>query len=549
MNDQLGAHEEWVRRLARQLAGEDGDDLAQELWLSALRSPPASGRPLKPWLKAVLHHLLRRDRNRATARLARERSVARSLFTEPPSHLEEEEVLSILRSEWEQLEEPYRGLLFARFHEGRTAAAIARAQDVPAGTVRWRVQNGLVLLRRRVLARLRPRRTPAFAWFLLPLGSTGVAKAAVVVVATGIGAGSAWRLFGDAGDTIPVVASRSGLGEDGSRSTPAGSRESAQHDGDWKFERSLASPGLPVISPSVRLPMQDVPDRLEPLQWLRVVDRSGRPLPDFRLDVFQSDRCLELCTDEFGEIRIDGWQSGVRIRPRDCEVLQHEWWGRSSSGDDVRTLRDRRGELAVDAGPTLSIRWIGGDASGPVPCWAVLVRGDVELARTVVRALGTNEGGPHGSDVQSGRREESRYFLRFGPELVQRSPLGLEGCRVELFDGDDQWVGSATLDRDSADDVVVERGVGVERSCGSPHLLVRTHSGDPIPEIEVWLDGRPVGVTDANGACVLEALSVARRLHLRSPGWRLASPELDGAVPVVLRAGRMTVEAEPAWEP
>jgi tetratricopeptide (TPR) repeat protein len=43
-------HQRWVSRLAHYLTGSDADDIAQDTWVTALRSPPDSGRPLRPWL-------------------------------------------------------------------------------------------------------------------------------------------------------------------------------------------------------------------------------------------------------------------------------------------------------------------------------------------------------------------------------------------------------------------------------------------------------------------------------------------------------------------
>src|SRR6185369_11814911 len=46
-----------------------------------------------------------------------------------------------------RLEEPLRTTLLLRYDEGLTAEAIARAQEVPAGTVRWRLKVALDRLR------------------------------------------------------------------------------------------------------------------------------------------------------------------------------------------------------------------------------------------------------------------------------------------------------------------------------------------------------------------------------------------------------------------
>jgi hypothetical protein len=48
------------------------------------------------------------------------------------------------------LDEPYRTTLLLRYYEGRAAVDIAREQDLPAGTVRWRINEGLRHLRERL---------------------------------------------------------------------------------------------------------------------------------------------------------------------------------------------------------------------------------------------------------------------------------------------------------------------------------------------------------------------------------------------------------------
>jgi DNA-directed RNA polymerase specialized sigma24 family protein len=48
------------------------------------------------------------------------------------------------------LDEPYRTTILLRFLEGRTPTETARAHGIPAGTVRWRLNEGLGRLRARL---------------------------------------------------------------------------------------------------------------------------------------------------------------------------------------------------------------------------------------------------------------------------------------------------------------------------------------------------------------------------------------------------------------
>ena len=51
----LARHDGWLRALiARLVDGADTDDVVQEVWGSALRSPPVDGRALPAWLATVI---------------------------------------------------------------------------------------------------------------------------------------------------------------------------------------------------------------------------------------------------------------------------------------------------------------------------------------------------------------------------------------------------------------------------------------------------------------------------------------------------------------
>ncbi len=65
---------EGLRALARSLVHGDAeaDDLLQETAIAALEHPPATDRPVRPWLAAVLRNRWRMDRRAASRRRARE---------------------------------------------------------------------------------------------------------------------------------------------------------------------------------------------------------------------------------------------------------------------------------------------------------------------------------------------------------------------------------------------------------------------------------------------------------------------------------------------
>ena len=70
----LLAHRDWVRALARRLVLDQNqaDDLEQQTWLAALRSPPADTSAPRAWLGTVLRNLVRERLRRDGRRVRRE---------------------------------------------------------------------------------------------------------------------------------------------------------------------------------------------------------------------------------------------------------------------------------------------------------------------------------------------------------------------------------------------------------------------------------------------------------------------------------------------
>ena len=153
--DDLLADADWMRGLARRLLGDrdEADDVVQEAWLNALRVPPtgaARGRTLRPWMATVILNLVRSRVRRGARTRARDQ-----LYGQPDPAPAAEELLAQRQTERRlaqlvlTLEEPYRRTILLRFHDGQSSAAIARAEGIPEGTVRWRLKYGLDQLRRR----------------------------------------------------------------------------------------------------------------------------------------------------------------------------------------------------------------------------------------------------------------------------------------------------------------------------------------------------------------------------------------------------------------
>jgi RNA polymerase sigma factor (sigma-70 family) len=145
--EDLLSHADWLRRLAAHLVrgGGGADDLLQDTWEAALRCPPDPARPAQPWLAEVLRNLVR-----ARGRKARRRRSFETQARVDPLGVPSAEVL-LERAEAQRfvaelvigLDEPYRSTVLLRYYEGLSGARIAAALDVPPGTVRWRLKEGL----------------------------------------------------------------------------------------------------------------------------------------------------------------------------------------------------------------------------------------------------------------------------------------------------------------------------------------------------------------------------------------------------------------------
>ena len=213
----LLAHARWMEALAACLVRQthEVDDVLQDAWVAAIRRPPDPERPARPWLGEVLRNVVRM-RSRAFARRRRHEEAA---GREAPAS--EEMPLNVLqRARLHQLvvdlvmglDEPYRSTVLLRFFEGHTPSQIAERHQIPAGTVRWRLNEAVRRLRVELDRRHegdRPRwralLTPLAAPLIGPRGAASpypaTSGAHPFVWATGLTAvlvaGSLWLLWPD----------------------------------------------------------------------------------------------------------------------------------------------------------------------------------------------------------------------------------------------------------------------------------------------------------------------------------------------------------------
>jgi RNA polymerase sigma-70 factor (ECF subfamily) len=195
--EDLLTHASWLRRLAGALVrGEDAADLAQETLVAAWTHPPAPDRDVRPWLAEVArnqaHDARRSDRRRQAREVVATEAAPRSAPS-PEDLVGDVEIHRSVAASVMALDQPFRETVVLRYYEGLSAAEIARRLKVPAGTVRWRLKEGLDRLRAELDSRHAGERRRWVA-ALIPL----VPRPRVKATSTWLAAGAALLVAGGA---------------------------------------------------------------------------------------------------------------------------------------------------------------------------------------------------------------------------------------------------------------------------------------------------------------------------------------------------------------
>lgn len=147
--EELLQHTEWLTRLARALVGDAASgDVVQDTYEAVLTKTSSRRGPLRPWLGGVARNVARMTARGTSRRERREQAVP--VHEEVPSP---EQLLARAQIQQQvnrlvlELPEPLRSTLLLRFFEGLSAADIARAQGIPAATVRSRLKDALDRIR------------------------------------------------------------------------------------------------------------------------------------------------------------------------------------------------------------------------------------------------------------------------------------------------------------------------------------------------------------------------------------------------------------------
>ena len=153
--DQLLRHAAWTRQLARSLVGDAAaDDVVQETWIAALRRPPDTNEPLKPWLRTVASRNVFNQAREKKRREAREQQGDLPQAAGAPDELLDRlQLHKILVEAVADLAEPYRRMILLRYFEELDSSEIGARENLPAGTVRGRLKTAVGLLREALDAR------------------------------------------------------------------------------------------------------------------------------------------------------------------------------------------------------------------------------------------------------------------------------------------------------------------------------------------------------------------------------------------------------------
>jgi RNA polymerase sigma factor (sigma-70 family) len=148
------ANAEWVRRLSAALMRDpvEAADLGQDAWLAASADRSRTG-SLGAWLTGVLRNLARKRARDGGRRARREVELGDGLVDEgarPDAIVERLELHQHVARLLLGLDEPLREVVFLHYYEGLTSAAIGERLGIAAGTVRWRLKQGLDALRERL---------------------------------------------------------------------------------------------------------------------------------------------------------------------------------------------------------------------------------------------------------------------------------------------------------------------------------------------------------------------------------------------------------------
>ncbi len=222
--ERLLQNTEWLRSLALALARDahDAEDLVQETWIAALRSPPAVtdesateidagavNRSTRAWLRRVVSNAARLHWRRDVRRRAREEVAATSEAIDGPDDAAERaELLERILTSLLALPKPDRTIVLWRYFDGESTARIAARLDINPGAARMRLSRALARIRaelgddgNRRLRTIVVARPSAAA---RPASAGAASWAALLIAAVSLGFAGGWSVGPGAADRGPA---------------------------------------------------------------------------------------------------------------------------------------------------------------------------------------------------------------------------------------------------------------------------------------------------------------------------------------------------------
>ncbi len=148
--NELLASADWLKNLATRLVADShlADDLVQETWLAALRSPPPHRRSLRGWLGSVLRRCAGKHHRAQDSRMRRETASVK--VREIDDVATRFSIQRLVVDEIDRLAEPLRETVLLHYFDGLSSQQIAARKDIPAATVRVRLHRAHEKLRLRL---------------------------------------------------------------------------------------------------------------------------------------------------------------------------------------------------------------------------------------------------------------------------------------------------------------------------------------------------------------------------------------------------------------
>ena len=515
--EELLVHAGWLRALALRIVRDEdvADDLVQETWVASMRKVPERSESARSWLAKVMLNTLRMRARGDGRRVAREQATL-LLDEDVPT----QDVL-VARAEMQRrlvelvlgLEEPYRTTVLLHFCEGVALATIARMQDVPASTVRWRLKTALARLRDGLDAGAGGRKAWAVPLLAIPKG--------VIVAKNSKAVGGLILLL-----LLLVVGGIVLVRQRGSGHTEAGHAGSAGGGGTGKVARAGMAPttlGADADRPAWLIQPDVVPRRVAG----RVMF-AGKPVAGATVEL------ASLATE-----------SGVGVPPRRATNAAGEFdFGaqpamelsvrasaakRSSATIDVDlrdpTVKSERLELvlgACDAAMVGTVR----DASGGAIAKARIARLDLESHGDVPGgpAVMTDEGGSYEMCVET----------RWPPEVTVEVSAAGYGTIVYRAN---------VPGRVKVDFSLVPEATIVGR-------VIREDTQQPVAQAYVYVPAGPFDVERTGWRATFTDAAGRFRIDRLAPGNHRVFARADGlansvyGVPVSVEAGQTSAEVE-----